>query len=96
MNQLKVNLREKIVALYQGGSPKRGIALDLGVDRVTVRKYLAGVSPKPPTPQTGSEETAPAKSPTPQTGSNASQGPPSLCEPFRQIIVQRLTDGGKR
>jgi transposase len=70
MNQLKVNQQQTIISLYEQGWSKRRIARELGVDRVTVRRYLAGAEPKSPTnPQTGSGT---SNSPTnPQTGSVA-------------------------
>ena len=70
MNQLKVNQQQTIVALYQQGWSKRRIARELGLDRVTVRRYLAVSGPESPiNPQTGSESGS-SNSPTdPQTGS---------------------------
>jgi len=63
MNQLKVNRQHTIVSLFEQGWSKRRIARELALDRATVRKYLAGVTPKSPTPQTGSAQTTEAKSP---------------------------------
>ena len=55
MNQLKVNQQQTIISLYQQGWSKRRIARELGVDRVTVRRYLAAAEPNSPSnPQTGS------------------------------------------
>jgi transposase len=94
MNQLKVNQQQTIISLYQQGWSKRRIARDLSLDRVTVRKYLAGVDAKSPTPQTGSEPSPSAKSPThPQTGSAANPGPTSLCDPWQQKIEQAWEAG---
>ena len=41
MNQLKVNQQQTIVALFEQGWSKRRIARELGLDRLTVRRYLA-------------------------------------------------------
>ncbi len=41
MNQLKVNQQQTIIALCERGWSKRKIARELGLDRVTVRKYIA-------------------------------------------------------
>lgn len=67
MNQLKVNQQQTIVALHERGWSKRRIARELGLDRVTVRKYIAAT--KSPGVQTGSGESGFSNSPTPQTGS---------------------------
>ncbi len=90
MNEFKVNQQQTIAALYRGGWGKRKIARELGLDRVTVRKYLVGVDPKSPTPQTGSSESLAAKSPThPRTGS----GPASLCDPWQDDIEKAWQKG---
>src|SRR6266545_453670 len=94
MNQLKVNRQHTIVSLFEQGWSKRRIARELALDRATVRKYLAGVTPKPPTPQTGSAESTEAKSPTdPQTGSDSKSGPASLCDPWRGQIASAFEAG---
>ena len=94
MNQLTVNQQHTIVSLFAQGWSKRRIARELALDRATVRKYLAGVTPKSPThPQTGSAANASAKSPTPQTGSVASPGPASLCDPWREPIASAFQAG---
>ena len=88
MNQLKVNRQHSIVSLFEQGWSKRRIARELALDRATVRKYLAGVTPKSPTPQTGSAESTEAKSPThPQTGSVANAGPASVCDRWHEQIA---------
>ena len=60
-----------------------------------MRKYLAGVDSKSPTPQTGSDYRSPiSKSPThPHTGSLASGGPASLCDPWAEEIEKALLAG---
>ena len=94
MNQLKVNRQHTIVSLFEQGWSKRKIARELALDRATVRKYLAGVTPKSPTPQTGSAETPEAKSPThPPTGSASKLGPASLCDPWRAQIQTAFQAG---
>ena len=53
MNELKVTQQQTIVALHQQGWSKRKIARELGVDRQTVRRYLAEAQAKSPAnPQT--------------------------------------------
>ena len=95
MYELKVNQQQTIVALRLQGWSKRRIARELGVDRATVRKYLAQAESKSPTdPQTGSAEPPPPKSPTnPQAGSATRFGPVSSCEPWREQIEQALAQG---
>lgn len=95
MYQLKVNQQQSIVALRQQGWSKRRIARELGLDRATVRKYLAEADSKSPTnPQPGSTESPPPKSPTnPHTGSSASSGPASSCEPWKKEIEEALAKG---
>lgn len=95
MNQLKVNQQQSIVILYQQGWSRRRIARQLGLDRATVRKYLAGQDPKPATnPHTGSWGSAQSKSPlNPHTGASALPGPASLCEPWREPIQRWLAQG---
>lgn len=102
MNQLKVKEQHSIVALHEKGWSKRRIARELGIDRVTVRRYLALAQANSPTnPQTGSQIQA-SNSPTPQTGSGSnsptdpqtgSAGPESLCEPWREQIQEALAAG---
>jgi transposase len=82
MNQLKVNLQQSIVVLFEKGWSKRRIARELGVDRATVRKYLAAAGAKSPAPQTGSVGGSESKSPTPQTGSVV----PSVCDRWGEEI----------
>ena len=94
MNQLKVNQQHSIVSLFEQGWSQRRIARELALDRATVRKYLAEVTPKSPTPQTGSAERTAAKPPThPQTGSSSHPGPASLCDPWRAQIASAFQAG---
>ena len=87
MNQLKVKDQQSIVALYERGWSKRRIARELGIDRLTVRRYLAAAA-KSPTPQTGSSGEGGAKSPGVQIGSGA-----SLCVPWKPQIEEGLKAG---
>jgi len=48
MNQLNVNQQQTILTLRQQGWSKRRIARELGLDRATVRKYLAEADSKSP------------------------------------------------
>jgi transposase len=92
MYQLKVNQQQSIRTLHEQGWSKRRIARELGLDRATVRKYLAGIS-NPATPQPGSADPGPSESPTPHTGSVTLSGPASLCDPWREQIEQALERG---
>ena len=94
MNELKVNRQHSILSLFEQGWSKRRIARELGVDRATIRKYLADGTSKSPTPQTGSPAHVESKSPThPQTGSAVKSGPASLCDPLSEQI-QRAWEAG--
>jgi transposase len=82
MNQLKVNQQQTIVALKARGWSRRRIARELGLDRKTVRRYLATVGdPKSPT--------------NPHTGVLllGGSGPDSLCEPWKDKIEAGLAAG---
>ena len=94
MYQLKVNQQQSIIALHEQGWSGRRIARELGLDRGTVGKYLAGTSKPATNPQTGSGEAGPAKPATnPQTGSATVPGPASLCDPWREQIEAALERG---
>jgi transposase len=93
MNQLKVSEQQNLLSLHERGWSKRRIARELGLDRATVRKYLAGIS-KSATPHTGSEGLVGPKPATdPHTGSGGIGGPASLCEPWRDEIGQAIKRG---
>ena len=81
MNELKVTQQQTIVALHNQGWSKRKIARELGVDRQTVRRYLAGAEAKSPA--------------NPQAGALAlgGSGPDSLCEPWKERIQAALVAG---
>ena len=94
MYQLKVNQQQSIIALHEQGWSGRRIARELGLDRGTVGKYLAGNSKSATNPQTGSGGAGPSKPATnPQTGSAAVPGPGSLCDPWREQIEAALERG---
>jgi len=94
MYQLKVNQQRSIIALHEQGWSGRRIARELGLDRGTVGKHLAGNSKSATNPQIGSAEAAPSKPATnPQTGSATVPGPASLCEPWREQIEAALERG---
>jgi len=94
MYQLKVNQQQSIIALHEQGWSGRRIARELGLDRGTVGKYLAGHSKPATNPQTGSDEAGPAKPATnPQPGSATVPGPASLCDPWREQIEAALERG---
>lgn len=94
MYQLKVNQQQSIIALHEQGWSGRRIARELGLDRGTVGKYLAGNSKSASHPQTGSGEAIPSKPATnPQTGSVTVSGPVSLCDPWREQIEAALERG---
>ena len=78
MYQLKVHQQQSIIALHEQGWSGRRIARELGLDRGTVGKYLAGNS-KPAT--------------NPQTGPVPVPGPASLCDPWREQIESALERG---
>ena len=79
-NQLSMAKINAIQTLHQSGHSNRKIAALLGVDRGTVGKYaLAQNRPNAPT---GSEAV-----------DHAPSGPPSDCEPWREIILAKLEQG---
>jgi transposase len=104
MYQLKVNQPQSIIALHEQGWSGRRIARELGLDRGTVGKYLAGNSKPASNPQTGLSAIALAKAGSgqpdgskpatnPQTGSATVPGPASLCDPWREQIEAALQRG---
>ena len=89
MNQLNVNQQQIILTLRQQGWSTRRIARELGLDRATVRKYLAEADSKSPTPQAGSAESPPPKSPTnPQTGSSSGNALAGSYFAVRRFVVR--------
>jgi transposase len=102
-NHLKLAMVNTITTLKQNGWSIRRIARELGIDRGTVRRYVRQehLHPKPPTnAPTGSDEISNTPTNAP-TGSKAGTDPPenrlpgavSKCEPFRQVITDKLENG---
>ena len=100
-NQLKMAQVQTILTLRTRGWSYRRISRELGVHRETVKRYVeqeAGVSPegntpaeadcqnRPNLPAGSGEQQADQNRPNPPAGS----GPASKCEPFREIIEQKL------
>jgi transposase len=88
-NQLKMAAVDTILTLHGLGWSQRRIAQELGIDRETVARYVhsSPAAAKPATnPPTGSE--VPERPPVAE-----SPGPESRCEPFRQVIEQKLQQG---
>lgn len=89
---LKMAKRSAIVALWRRGWSFRRIADELGVHRDTVSKYVHEVlaGPKPANPTAGNGVSEGSKPANPTAGN---PGPNSECEPFRQIILEKLDCG---
>ena len=93
-NRIKVAIASSIQVLRQQGWSYRRIAQALGVHRETVARYvhLAGEGSKPASnlsPGSGSPDPPKPAKPVPRHVS----GPESLCEPYRQIILEKLDQG---
>lgn len=106
-NRIKMDNVHAIKTLYQQGWPERKIARELGIHRLTVRRYsrlqkLPGTdnskcTKAPP----GSEDHAtpkPAKAPPGSEGnlpaiSGGIRGKRSACQPYRKIIEKKLAKG---
>lgn len=98
MNRLKVNVQQSILTLARCGWSRRRIALQLGVDRATVRRYLEAAkaaaisnaaistSGSPPSPEPNA-----AGNSTP--GSTVVAGRKSLCDPWRLQIEEAFATG---
>lgn len=92
-NQLKMAIVTSILTLHKRGWSQRKIALELGVSRTTVRRYVAGNGPGPNctiNPPSGSQVQSNCTI-NPPPGSGA--GPASSCEPFGEIIKVKLAGG---
>jgi transposase len=100
-NRIKVAIASSILTLRQQGWSFRRIAEALGVHRETVARHvrLAEAGAKPATNlSTGSEadgEPKPANlsAPSASLRTGGTSGPKSLCEPFREVILQKLDQG---
>ena len=97
-NRLKMAKINDILGLHQQGWSQRKIANQLGVDRGTVARYLAGASKAAKAP-TGSADSNTAKAPPGSEIQNPPQAPPgsggsrSPCEPYRERILELLNQG---
>ena len=84
MNELKVNYQESIALLHGKKWSIRKISRELGLDRATVRKYVAKMPKSPTHPQTGSAPGLPSNltaDPTAQTVSPELGGSKSPTNP---------------
>lgn len=94
-NRLKMAEVQAIQTLLARGGSRRRIARELNIDRETVGRYARLAANPPdgsaietqPNPPPGSDVQTP---PNPPPGSC---GPPSACEPFREIILEGLDKG---
>jgi len=103
-NILKVLEQNTILELAAKGWTRRRIARELNLDRKTVRRYLEA-APKSPTISTpGSSGPAASKSPISTPGQpsgadlvtaalEAEAGRPSLCDPHRALVDEKLDAG---
>ncbi|MBE7558145.1 helix-turn-helix domain-containing protein [bacterium] len=106
-NQLKMAMKQAILALAQRGWSHRRIAQELDVHRETVARYvrLAGDEAKPAKVTLGADATEGPKPAKVTAGTEAAVGskpakvPPgnpaaqSRCEPFREVIQKKLDLG---
>jgi len=85
-NRLSMAKVNAILSLHQSGHSNRRIAKLLGVDRETVGKYVEAAENQPNAPPDSAESPATI----PVSGLNAATGPPSTCDPYREIIQAKL------
>jgi transposase len=99
-NQLKMAMVNAVWTLKQRGWSNRRIARELGIDRETVARYvhLWQADPKPATnAPTGSEGVKPADAPIGSVDKDTQKpGPESQCEPFHEVIGDKLQGGLSR
>ena len=95
-NQLKMALVESIITLHGHGWSRRRIARELGIHRETVGRYVncAGLAKRTRCahPQAGSRN-APIGIDPSKPASNAPTGSPSIAEPWRQVVIEKLDQG---
>jgi len=88
-NRLTMAKINAILTLHESEHSNREIARLLGVHRETVGKYVAGnEAQNRPNAPTGSEAVGGGGGPPP-----VSTGPPSDCEPFGQLILEKIEHG---
>lgn len=98
-NELKMADQTAIIGLWNRGWSQRRIARETGIHRETVGRYvrLARVVPKPAVSTPGSEASGGLNEGQPSDPkpaiSTAGSGRRSWCEPHRQIIQEKLTEG---
>lgn len=80
---------DAILTLHKSGYSRRQIGTLLGVHRETVGRYLDAVQNRPNAP-IGSEGSEGGSAPAPV---QVTPGPPSRCEPFREVIRTKLEQG---
>jgi len=95
-NQVKMAVREAIIAYSGLGWSRRRIARTLGINRETVARYLAG--PNPAIPPTGADGPNPAIVPAGISATSlllptGKSGRLSQCAPFKVTIEQALEKG---
>ena len=98
-NRLKVANVLSIQALHEQGWSQRRIARELGVSRGAVARHLENLSKRAKAP-TGSDASNEAKAPIGSGDSGddsnrakAPTGSRSCCEPFRELIIEKLDTG---
>ena len=101
-NQLKMPRIQAILSLREQGWSFSRIALELGLHRETVARYVR-LHPKPTQAPTGSVDSKPSQAPAGSDGSKPSQvhseSVPddnigrSDSDPFREVILQKLDQG---
>jgi IS30 family transposase len=89
-NQVSMAVVQSIETLRKRGTSRREIARLLGVHRETVGKYVARLENRPNAPpgsESGAGDDTEIGRPTPRADP---PGPPSVCEPYRELIRQKL------
>jgi transposase len=100
-NRLTMAEIDRIVTLHTTEHSNREIARLLGVDRETVGKYVARAKAQnQPNAPTGTEssdggaKTAAQNRPNAPPGCNGpASGPPSECEPYRELLLAKIEQG---
>lgn len=85
--RLDVAMQTTILALVRQGWSFRRIHRELGVDREAISRCVREAASKPANLPTGSGE------PPPITGQTRPPGPPSIVEPYREIVAAKLKQG---